>query len=111
MSTGQEFRKKRLETAMKQNILRRKGEEIDDVIILQKKVDNFIKPIDTKIVNKKSDYSEVIKTIIDLFAGGLTGLLIGFGIMKIFNIDSAVPMIVAFAFGIMGGFYNIVKNI
>ncbi len=106
MSAQQEFRKKRLEQAMKQNILRRKGDDID---ILEQKITKFNNPATNNIIKKNFDYSQIIYIIIDLFAGGLTGLLIGFGFYKFYN--SVIPMIVLFAFGIMGGFYNITKRI
>ena len=106
MSIQQEARKKRLEQAMKQNILRRKGDDID---ILEQKIENFNNPATNNVIKKNFDYSQIIYIIIDLFAGGLTGLLMGFGFYKLYN--SVIPMIVLFAFGIMGGFYNITKRI
>ena len=106
MSFQQEARKKRLEQAMKKNILRRKGDDID---ILEQKIEKFNNPVTNNVIKKNFDYSQIIYIIIDLFAGGLTGLLIGFGFYKIYN--SVIPMIVLFAFGIMGGFYNIAKRI
>ena len=106
MSIQQEARKKRLEQAMKQNILRRKGDDID---ILEKKITKFNNPVINNVIKNNFDYSQIIYIIIDLFAGGLTGLLIGFGFYKLYN--SVIPMIVLFAFGIMGGFYNITKRI
>ena len=106
MSFQQEARKKRLEQAMKKNILRRKGDDID---ILEQKIVKFNNPVTNNVIKKNFDYSQIIYIIIDLFAGGLTGLLIGFGFYKIYN--SVIPMIVLFAFGIMGGFYNIAKRI
>ncbi len=106
MSAQQEARKKRLEQAMKKNILRRKGDDID---VLEQKIEKFNKPITNNVIKNNFDYSQIIYIIIDLFAGGLTGLLIGFGFYKLYN--SVIPMIVLFAFGIMGGFYNITKRI
>ncbi len=106
MSAQQEARKKRLEQAMKKNILRRKGDDID---ILEQKITKFNNPVANNIIKKNFDYSQIVYIIIDLFAGGLTGLLIGFGFYKLYN--SVIPMIILFAFGIMGGFYNITKRI
>lgn len=108
MSAQQEARKKRLEQAMKKNILRRKGDDID-IGVLEQKIEKFNKPITNNVIKNNFDYSQIIYIIIDLFAGGLTGLLIGFGFYKLYN--SVIPMIILFAFGIMGGFYNITKRI
>ena len=60
MSIQQEARKKRLEQAMKQNILRRKGDDID---ILQQKIIKFNNPAANNIIKKNFDYSQIIYII------------------------------------------------
>jgi len=110
MSDKKNNRNKRLEIAMKQNILRRK--ELDnDINSLNDKITDF-KKTQEPIFEKKNNYNkEFFLVITDLISGGLAGLIIGFGIMKYFNIINYIPLIICFAFGILGGLYNISKRV
>ncbi len=101
-------KKKRLAEAMKRNIARRKG--IDDIDLLKERISKFNKPVLSLKTRSKISYSLIFVYIVDLIAGGLAGFIIGIGISRLFNIKNNIVIILCFVFGIMGGFYNIVKN-
>ena len=101
-------KKKRLAEAMKQNIIRRKehSNEFDEI---KNRISNF-KSVDNKLKTKNNiNTSQIFTCVVDLFAGGFAGFIVGLICSNLFNLQTHTLKIVFIAIGIMGGLYNIFR--